>query len=435
MAINPTFLNGTVFTLTSESGFKPTNNLDIKYCLGRVNWLPNNLGTVEPRKNFPSIDDIHPLDLVKLQIENNETTDIVPAIYAFYHGTSNNRDYLLNAVGNCTNILGLSSSLRVLFTKGAPKILKIIAAVEIGKTAIDAIMQDPAIVAKIKTGGGTWFVENWNWISISIDLTVFSADVLNNIITSGKKAKLILNQEGKNDAANAVDNIVEEAEDAALINSLGNWQRILNKIDNFDLENLKIKLNTFDELAKARFTDDIANLSDNALKQLDDNFGLLDEWKQIDALSVSAQASKKPIWLQKILDGNEFNRIRSSSYPNNEVYLVNPNNPSKYVRLDSYKPGQEIVSRKYTQFSEIQESTGIKYIQELKDKYSPGTIIANVPSNKIGGTNSTLQSQVDIRGKMYLEIPVQSAPIPQSVIDRANNLNIDIRDVQGKIYN
>jgi len=40
-----------------------------------------------------------------------------------------------------------------------------------------------------------------------------------------------------------------------------------------------------------------------------------------------------------------------------------------------------------------------------------------------------------ISGKMVLEIPVQSKPIPQSVLDRANLLNIDIRDVQGKIYN
>ncbi len=221
------------------------------------------------------------------------------------------------------------------------------------------------------------------------------------------------------------------------VSTAGNWQKILTKLDDLSLPNLKSKLNSFDEAAKTRFADDVANLSDDALKQLEDNFGLLDEWKQIDNLAASAQASRKPAWLQKILDGNEFNRIRSSSYPNNEVYLVNPNDPTKYVRLDSYKPGQEIVSRKYTQFFDIQESTGVKYVQELYDKYQSGVAkIADVPSNKIGGANSALQNRINqpVTGQMILEIPVQTNAIPSSVLQEANALGIKIRDVQGKIY-
>ena len=150
-----------------------------------------------------------------------------------------------------------------------------------------------------------------------------------------------------------------------LVEAGGKLDNLILRLDNLELTNLKLKLNDLDEAAKIRLANDLDGLSDNAIKQLEDNFGLLDEWKQIDALSVSAQASQKPIWLQKILDGNEFNTIRSSSYPNNEVYLINPNNPNKYVRLDSYKHLDEIVSRKHTQFADIQESTGIKYIQEL----------------------------------------------------------------------
>lgn len=54
----------------------------------------------------------------------------------------------------------------------------------------------------------------------------------------------------------------------------------------------------------------------------------------------------------------------------------------KYVRLDSYNPHVgEIVSRKHTQLSEVSEETAIRYLKELSDKYSPGSIIANVPSN------------------------------------------------------
>jgi len=42
------------------------------------------------------------------------------------------------------------------------------------------------------------------------------------------------------------------------------------------------------------------------------------------------------------------------------------------------------VSRKYTQFDEVSEETAIRYLKELEEKYSPGSIIADVPSNNIG---------------------------------------------------
>jgi hypothetical protein len=74
------------------------------------------------------------------------------------------------------------------------------------------------------------------------------------------------------------------------------------------------------------------------------------------------------------------------------------------------------VSRKYTQFSDIEEATGIKYIDELSNKYPPGSIVANVPSNKVGGANASLEKSIGkgIGGQMVLEIPVQSKAIPNS---------------------
>ena len=53
----------------------------------------------------------------------------------------------------------------------------------------------------------------------------------------------------------------------------------------------------------------------------------------------------------------------------------------KYVRLDSYVPNKEIVSRKYTQLSEVSEETAIRYLKKLTDKYAPSLIIAEVSSN------------------------------------------------------
>ena len=87
-----------------------------------------------------------------------------------------------------------------------------------------------------------------------------------------------------------------------------------------------------------------------------------------------------------------FNKERAKVYSFNEVYLEAPKKETKvagdspakhkYVRLDSYDPQTgEIVSRKYTQLSEVSEETAIRYLKELEEKYAPGSIIANVPSN------------------------------------------------------
>ena len=135
--------------------------------------------------------------------------------------------------------------------------------------------------------------------------------------------------------------------------------------------------------------------------------------------------SAKPAWLQKVEAGNNFDRTQAPQYPYNEVYI---DKGSGYVRLDSYNPAAgEIVSRKYTQFSQIQTTTGIKYVNELSSKYPPGATIANVPSN------GNLAGQ-QLQGQMILEIPPQAGAIPQPVLDAAENANVIIRDASGKIY-
>ena len=143
-----------------------------------------------------------------------------------------------------------------------------------------------------------------------------------------------------------------------------------------------------------------------------------------------------------------FNKARAKFYPYNEVYLEAPKkatnlpegSPTKhqYVRLDSYNPHTgEIISRKYTQLSEVSEETAIRYLKELSDKYAPGSIIADVPSNRTGvnkGIFDVNQGR-DLKGKMILEVPVQDKVVPRRVIDYANKHYIKIRDINGKIYN
>jgi hypothetical protein len=137
--------------------------------------------------------------------------------------------------------------------------------------------------------------------------------------------------------------------------------------------------------------------------------------------------SGKPDWLMRLEDGNAFNKAQSPRYPHNEVYVEKP--AGGYYKVVSYNPRSgEIVSRKFTQLSEVQEATGIKYVNELASKFTPGAKIANVP------TSGNLAGQ-SLQRQMNLEVPVQTKPIPQAVIDAANQKGIIIRDINGKVYN
>ena len=109
----------------------------------------------------------------------------------------------------------------------------------------------------------------------------------------------------------------------------------------------------------------------------------------------------------------------------------------KYVRLDSYVPNKEIVSRKYTQFDEVSEETAIRYLKELEEKYAPGSIIADVPSNKTGVNRGVFKKNKGniLDGQMILEVPVQHEAVPKNVIDYANLKGIKIRDTNNHIYN
>jgi hypothetical protein len=141
-----------------------------------------------------------------------------------------------------------------------------------------------------------------------------------------------------------------------------------------------------------------------------------------------ARASSRPEWLRRLDEGNAFNRAQAPNYPYNEVYINKPSGGNSYYRLDSYNPeAGEIVSRKFTQFSEIQDQTALNYINEIQNKYPVGATIADVPSSgSLAGRR--------LQGQPILEVPVQTHPIPQSILDAADNANVLIRDVDGRVY-
>lgn len=139
-----------------------------------------------------------------------------------------------------------------------------------------------------------------------------------------------------------------------------------------------------------------------ALKQIKESFE--DGLDAMDAVEdaiqtfkdVSILPSAKPTWEQIkawFKRGNDFNAKGRLEYEFNEINLFDGK------RLDSYIPGEQIVSRKATTLSQIKTTTFESYLRELTTKYSKGKTIN---TKKIGyeDINRTVLS-----GKYYLEIP------------------------------
>ena len=178
--------------------------------------------------------------------------------------------------------------------------------------------------------------------------------------------------------------------------------------------------------------DEYKKLSEHLRKQMRDGNGLTTAEAEaarkigLDVSGAKIKSTGLPDWLRKRFEaGNNFNKENRPRYPYNEVEVYGK---KKYV-VDSYVPGSEIISRKYTQLADVKVSTGIGYLNELKTKYPSGAIITDSPFNPKILRGKTLT------GNLVLEIPTQNKPIPQRIIDVANHNGIIIRDVTGKEYN
>ena len=141
------------------------------------------------------------------------------------------------------------------------------------------------------------------------------------------------------------------------------------------------------DINKTKFLKRLQEFEDNVLRELDADEQALNEFVN----SLKADAKSEQAWFKRMMEGIRFNKERAKVYTFNEVYLEAPKKETKvagdspakhkHVRLYSYVPNKEIVSRKKTQFREVAEETAIRYLKKLTDKYASGLIIAEVSSN------------------------------------------------------
>ena len=179
-------------------------------------------------------------------------------------------------------------------------------------------------------------------------------------------------------------------------------------------------------------TDYLVPYSSESIKNLRNTARQIEEGRVVGKGTGDVTPKKKsvPDWLKERWEaGNNFNKENRPRYPYNEVELEAKEVRGKKYVVDSYAPNKEIVSRKFTQLSEVQEKTAKSYLNEITKKYSSGSKISN------GTFNPNALKGGRLKGELILEIPVQNKPIPQAILDEATKNRIIIRDIKGKVYN
>jgi hypothetical protein len=173
----------------------------------------------------------------------------------------------------------------------------------------------------------------------------------------------------------------------------------------------------------------------------------------------TAKKTSMPDWLRKRFEaGNRFDDEMAELFDRNYRELLNKDpqlarDPEKleealrqqvrhelgvttkgeYYRLDTLlakgpSGSPEIVSRKFTQVSDIQPKTAKGYVDELLRKYQPGSEIVN----PVKGTPARIPADA----RQVLQVPVQKAGVADAkmreFLEYANRKGVIVRDESGK---
>jgi hypothetical protein len=112
-----------------------------------------------------------------------------------------------------------------------------------------------------------------------------------------------------------------------------------------------------------------------------------EDWKQrSDHFNSNSQVAR----------GNAFDKKAGAAYDYNQVHLENGKRLDSYVPPSNGKPG-EIISRKATDFDNVDEKTFKGYLSEMDKKYSDGTTIRSNKYPELDGKT--------LSGQKILEVP------------------------------
>ncbi|WP_428653960.1 fibronectin type III domain-containing protein [Runella sp.] len=174
-------------------------------CYGRYNWSVFRLGTYQnlgPIQTFSA----GLFDPIKVQYDGNEFALTYPAIVAWHLAWKQNKETLLPSLLNNLNFLGLSSSAKLLLTRGVGKYIKVLAAIEISKTILDAAINDPKVKTKLEAQHPD-FMRVWPYVSLGLDISTISVEHMLSFMKSRKAVAELLRREGKEEAAGKLEEL------------------------------------------------------------------------------------------------------------------------------------------------------------------------------------------------------------------------------------
>ncbi len=171
---------------------------------GMFDW-----GNVQELKKVSSFN-VNLLDPVKIYSSVKDQCGLFPAIFALNVSQELGTSEVTDQFANTLNYIGVGSAVKML--QVGNKLQKTLALTEIIKTGLDEVFNEPSVIAAIeKEEGGREFLKYYNIVSIGVDIATIGADVLDGIVNNGAKASKAARSARKTEAADNIDDLVEEA--------------------------------------------------------------------------------------------------------------------------------------------------------------------------------------------------------------------------------
>ncbi len=224
------------------------------------------------------------------------------------------------------------------------------------------------------------------------------------------------------------------ADPAAFEQSMAEIQRLAVE----DPPAAKRRLDAFDQLAESRgltgesepegsdLITDLADAEEGGLtikEQMEPDVRITDPETGLETMVDPKQAAMQA--------GNVYDEMRRFHGSENRVTELFVDGPMGRRRVDAYEPGLEIISGKSLktgQLAEIDYFDALAHLQELSTSYRPGSTIADVPTTPPHLRGKTLA------GRLVLEVPPQTSPVPELILKEAAARKIMIRDTSGWVY-